>query len=84
MRAVFREVVGRVALLTIGLSAAVVAATAWLLRALRNQTWDGQAWPAWVLVVALVIDALVLAAMLLGWRLIALLARRYRAPRSAE
>lgn len=32
----------------------------------------------------IVVAALVLAAMLLGWRLIALLARRYRAPRSAE
>ncbi|MFS2242921.1 DUF3054 domain-containing protein [Microbacterium sp. OR16] len=32
----------------------------------------------------IIVAALVLAAMLLGWRLIALLARRYRAPRSAE
>lgn len=32
----------------------------------------------------IVVAALVLAATLLGWRLIALLARRYRAPRSAE
>lgn len=32
----------------------------------------------------IIVATLVLAAMLLGWRLIALLARRYRAPRSAE
>lgn len=32
----------------------------------------------------LIVAALVLAALLLGWRLIALLVRRYRAPRSAE
>lgn len=32
----------------------------------------------------IIVAALVLAALLLGWRLIALLVRRYRAPRSAE
>ena len=32
----------------------------------------------------IIVAALVLAALLLGWRLIALLLRRYRAPRSAE
>lgn len=32
----------------------------------------------------IIVAALVLAALLLGWRLIALLVRRYRAPRSTE
>lgn len=32
----------------------------------------------------IIVASLVLAAMLLGWRLIALLARRYRAPRAAD
>lgn len=32
----------------------------------------------------IVVASLVLAAMLLGWRLIALLVRRYRAPRAAD
>ena len=32
----------------------------------------------------IIVATLVLAAMLLGWRLIALLARRYRAPRAAD
>ncbi|MFJ4044337.1 DUF3054 domain-containing protein [Microbacterium sp. NPDC089987] len=32
----------------------------------------------------IIVATLVLAAMLLGWRLIALLARRYRAPRTAD
>lgn len=32
----------------------------------------------------IIVAALVLAAMLLGWRLIALLVRRYRAPRAAD
>ncbi|MEV7618711.1 DUF3054 domain-containing protein [Microbacterium sp. NPDC089321] len=32
----------------------------------------------------IIVAALVLAAMLLGWRLIALLVRRYRAPRTAD
>lgn len=32
----------------------------------------------------IIVASLVLAAMLLGWRLIALLVRRYRAPRVAD
>ncbi|PKI90798.1 DUF3054 domain-containing protein [Actinomycetales bacterium SN12] len=32
----------------------------------------------------IIVATLVLAAMLLGWRLVALLARRYRAPRTAD